>query len=189
MLKASVSVLPPPTRGPRPKRQRQPSATTKTKEKPNPKHRMTRHPQRPQTRPWWLSLPDKVVDALQNRAVTSERSTLPICICPRPGRMYRDIACRCDRRVEGFQRPAQSSRKISAKAAKAVSPEKGGWAVASSRRSRAIDRARMIGMVAQVPKGNLRNLARAWAMNHPSISTASDRQTELRNNIVPTFPI
>ena len=30
-----------------------------------PKHRMTRHPQRPQTRPWWLSLPDKVVDALQ----------------------------------------------------------------------------------------------------------------------------
>jgi len=41
-------------------------------EQPNPKHRTTRQPQWPQNRPRWLSLADKVVDALQVSAVLVE---------------------------------------------------------------------------------------------------------------------
>mgnify|MGYP003715500095 CR=1 FL=1 len=47
-----------------PKRQRQPTPTTKTKENSEPRHRTTHQPQRLQNRPRWLSVKDKVVDAL-----------------------------------------------------------------------------------------------------------------------------
>ncbi|MCZ0964560.1 hypothetical protein, partial [Paracoccus benzoatiresistens] len=42
-----------------------PATTTRTKERTEPRHRTTRQPGRLQIRPSWLSVKDKVVDALQ----------------------------------------------------------------------------------------------------------------------------